>query len=305
MVQQERERLLEFAYPDTPGASAEVHRHYRERNGLPESAIPRCSRVDVCGIPVDAVEVDGAVHYLTGAIKRKDRMQVCTVNLDFLVSARQDEEVRRILQQAELNLADGAPLLWLSRLTGQALPARAAGADLIPRLMSMAAQSGWRVFLLGGEGGVAAAAATELVRRHPSLQIAGVHEPPRSRLADMDDAEILGKLAAADADILLVALGHPKQEKWIHRNRDVLPVPVSIGVGCTLDLIAGRRSRAPTRMQSHGLEWLYRLTHEPRRLGGRYARDGLVFLLCLLPHSMQQRLLRERHSWRRLQEARD
>ena len=255
----------------------------------PGAVHARLPRVDLCGTPIDALEVDEAVQWLGRAIDQNARMQVCTVNLDFLVSARQDKEVRSILEQAELNLADGAPLLWLSRAAGQPLPGRAAGADLIPRLMLAAAQQGWRIFLLGGENGVGAVAAAELVRQYPTLAIAGVYEPPRSALEDMNDDEILRQLAAANADILLVALGHPKQEKWIHRHRDGLQVQVSIGVGCTLDLLAGRHTRAPLWMRTRGLEWLYRLGNEPRRLSRRYVKDGLVFAVFLLPHSISQR----------------
>jgi N-acetylglucosaminyldiphosphoundecaprenol N-acetyl-beta-D-mannosaminyltransferase len=154
--------------------------------------------------------------------------------------------------------------------------------------MRLAAEHGARVFLLGGEGGVAEAAARRLRDQLPALVIAGCYEPPRARIEDMDNEAIVARINEARADVLLVALGNPKQEKWIARYRDRLPVSVAIGVGCCLDLIAGRRRRAPRWMQAVGMEWLFRLAQEPRRLFSRYLRD-LGWLAVIAASTLRER----------------
>jgi exopolysaccharide biosynthesis WecB/TagA/CpsF family protein len=184
-------------------------------------------------------------------------------------------------------------VVWLGRLLGTRVPERVAGADLIPAFVGVAAEVGARVFLLGGERGVAAEAAARLTARYPALVVAGTYEPPRASIEDMNNAEILARIEEARPDVLLVALGHPKQERWIDMNRDRLPVSVAIGVGCVLDLIAGRSQRAPRWMQKVGLEWAYRLAQEPRRLVGRYVRDA-VWLVPIVAAGLRERMISPR-----------
>jgi exopolysaccharide biosynthesis WecB/TagA/CpsF family protein len=242
----------------------------------------KSGRFDVSGVPIDGVTMEQALARMGAAIERGSLLQACTINLDFLVRAKNDSGVRRIFQTSELNLADGWPVVWLGRLLGHAIPGRVAGADLVPSLMHWAAARGARVFLLGGEDGVAAAAARRLMHDIPNLVIAGWHEPPRAPIDAMDNEAILRQIEASRADILLVALGHPKQDQWIARHRSRLSVSVAIGVGCCLDLLAGRVARAPRWMQAVGLEWFFRLAQEPRRLFGRYVVDaGWLLILGL------------------------
>ena len=227
------------------------------------------------GVPIDPLGMDQALERLRGAIRQRQMTHLCTVNLDFLANARRHEDVRSLLQQSDFNLPDGAPVVWLGKLQGRKVPGRVAGSDLVPRLLSVAAEEGARVFLLGGEDGVATEAARRMTEANPALIIADVYEPPRQALADMNHQGIIDRIRDSRADILLVALGHPKQDRWITLNREKLNVSVAMGVGCTFDLIAGRRQRCPRWMGASGLEWLYRCVHEPRRLGGRYATDAL------------------------------
>jgi N-acetylglucosaminyldiphosphoundecaprenol N-acetyl-beta-D-mannosaminyltransferase len=210
-----------------------------------------------------------------------------------VVRAQRDPEIRRIFHRSDLNLADGAPVVWLARLLGAEMPARVAGADLVPALMADPALSGSRVFLLGGEDGVASIAAARFLELYPGIQIAGTYEPPRASVHDMDNAEILRRIEAAKPDVLLVAFGNPKQEHWIDMHRDRLAVSVAIGVGCVFDLVAGRTSRAPRWMQDAGLEWLYRTAREPRRLAGRYITDA-VWLVPITLKALRQRVERRR-----------
>lgn len=241
----------------------------------PASSSLHNGRVSVAGVPIDRLDMDAAVDRLRDALVRRRQVQVATVNLDFLVRAQRMPELMAVLGRTELNLADGMPVVWLSRLIGRPVPGRIAGADLVPRLMSELAQSGARVFLLGGEGGVAEAAARRLVREIPGIEVCGVHEPPRASLDDLENSGLVEMIEGSGASVLLVALGNPKQELWIARHRNRLPgIAIAVGVGCVFDILAGRVSRAPDWMQRAGLEWLYRLVNEPRRLAGRFARDA-------------------------------
>ena len=258
-----------------------------DRQGRAES--PSAPRFDLAGVPIDPIGMTEAISRLRAAIGGPKLFQVSTINLDFMVRAQNDLQIRRIFQQSDLNVADGAPVVWLGRLLGTQVPERVAGADLVPALMGVAAEMGARVFLLGGEGGVAEEAAARLVELHPALVIAGTYEPPRASIDEMNHAEALARIDEAKPDILLVALGHPKQELWIEMHREHLPVSVAIGVGCVLDLIAGRSRRAPGWMQRVGLEWTYRLVQEPRRLLGRYVRDA-VWLLPIVVTALRERI---------------
>ncbi len=242
------------------------------------------------GVPVDRMDLETSIEHVLAAVRERRFTQVCTVNLDFVVNARRNEAVRSVLSRSDLNLADGSPVLWLGRVTGQKLPERVAGADFVPHLAAAATDARASLFLLGGEGGAAAAAAEILQARHPGLRVGGVYEPPRAALEDIDTGEIMRRLDVVRPDILFVALGHPKQDLWIAANRDRLPVSVAVGVGCSFDLIAGHRKRAPGWMQRAGLEWLFRVGNEPTRLAKRYAIDGCWLVAVLLPLSLQQRV---------------
>lgn len=246
-----------------------------------EQSTPR--RMKVAGVPVDRLTMSEAIDRLAEPAAGNRPRQVCTINLDFLVRARFDQGIRSIFENSDLNLADGFPVLWLARLQGDRLPQRVAGADLVPRLMAAAAERGASVYLLGGEGGVARDAARQLSATVPGLRIAGWFEPPRAPIDTMDNCAIIRDINSSGADLLLVALGHPKQDRWIAAHRDELRVSVAIGVGCCLDLIAGRVRRAPAWMQRAGLEWLFRAMQEPRRLAGRYAVDFGALGLFILP----------------------
>jgi N-acetylglucosaminyldiphosphoundecaprenol N-acetyl-beta-D-mannosaminyltransferase len=251
-------------------------------------AASQARRVEIAGVPIDAVDMRTAVSMVVDAIGEGKLFQVSTINLDFMVRAQRDPEVRRVFRRTNLNLADGAPVVWLARLLGVRMPGRVAGADFVPALVRELAGAGARLFLLGGEGGVAEAAGRRMVELNPDLVVAGTYEPPRARVEDMDNAEILARIGAAAPDVLLVAFGHPKQERWIDLHRDQLPVSVAIGVGCVLDLTAGRSRRAPRWMQAAGLEWFYRLAQEPDRLFGRYLMDA-AWLLPIAASALRAR----------------
>uniref|UniRef100_E6QMG4 Putative N-acetylglucosaminyldiphosphoundecaprenol N-acetyl-beta-D-mannosaminyltransferase (Modular protein) n=1 Tax=mine drainage metagenome TaxID=410659 RepID=E6QMG4_9ZZZZ len=247
--------------------------------------------VSVLGLPLSRVTLDGAVEQIDQMLQDGGVHQVATANLDFWLNSTSDEHLHRILAGCDMVVADGMPLVWASRMLGEPLPERVTGVDLIPRLMQLSARKGYKVFLLGGAEGIGERAKELFERWYPGVQICGVYAPPAAELNQMDHGEIVARVAAAKPDMLLVSFGNPKQEKWIWMHKKRLGVPVSIGIGGSLDMLLGDLNRAPRWMQRIGMEWLMRLAQEPRRLGPRYLRDfiGLTSRLPIaLAASMMQ-----------------
>lgn len=253
----------------------------------------------VLGVPIDDVNMSEALDRIEAFIQigraTGKSHQIATVNADFVVKAQYDPELRYLLQEADMATADGMPLVWGARLLGVSLEDRVAGSDMVPALIERAAAKGYSVYFLGAAPEVARQAVDILQERHPDLIVAGVYSPPYRSVLEMDEA-ILEDIQAAQPDILLVAFGNPKQEKWIGMVRRQLNVPVMIGIGATLDFIAGSKKRAPRWMQKSGLEWLYRLIQEPARLWRRYVVDLAVFSTFFLRQWWRQWQRRRTHS---------
>jgi N-acetylglucosaminyldiphosphoundecaprenol N-acetyl-beta-D-mannosaminyltransferase len=241
--------------------------------------------VAVLGVPFNNVTMNEAVNIIEEKIESGGFHQVATANVDFLMHAIHDRELRNILCSCSLVVPDGMPILWSARLMGSRLKERVCGIDLVPRLAELAARRGYRIYLLGASDKSSQRAAEVLEERYPGLQIVGRYSPPVRPLEQMNHEEILHRIEQARPDILLVAFGNPKQEKWLHMHRDRLQVPVSIGIGGSLDMIAGKLARAPQWMQKSGMEWFFRAAQEPRRLVGRYVSDALT-LGRYLPQQM-------------------
>ena len=239
-----------------------------------------CSTVAVLGVPFHNVTMDEAVALIEEQIREGGFHQVATANVDFLKNAMNDSDLRDILCSCEMIVPDGMPVVWMSQLIGTPLKERVSGVDLVERLADVSARRGYGVFLLGASEARSQRAARALKQRFPELRIVGRYSPDPQPLEKMDHEEILRRIEEARPDILLVAFGNPKQEQWIAMHRDRLKVPVCIGVGGTLDFLSGTVRRAPRWMQSSGLEWLYRILLEPKRLAARYLADGI----CLFRH---------------------
>jgi N-acetylglucosaminyldiphosphoundecaprenol N-acetyl-beta-D-mannosaminyltransferase len=239
------------------------------------------ARVQLAGIPLDPLDLPAATATLDRFVRSGRPHQVVTVNLDFLAIARRDPAFRQVLGRAALALADGQPLVWTARRYGTPVPARVAGVDLLDAACALAARRGYRPFLLGAGPGVAARAAAVLEARHPGLRVAGVYSPPYGELGAAEEGRMVAAVRAARPDLLFVALGAPRQDVWIGRQLGALGVPVCMGVGGALDLVAGRVPRAPGWMQRVGLEWGFRLVQEPGRLWKRYLVDDVPELLRL------------------------
>ena len=225
-------------------------------------------RVWVWGVPFAPITLTEAVAAVSELIRAGPSV-VLHHRADALCDAdRAEPDLRAINDRAAFIVADGKPLVWASRMQGSPLPERVAGSDLIFHLCEEAAREGFRVFLLGGGEGVAEEAARRLVARYPGLQIVGTECPPFREPTPEEELALLERIRRAAPDLLFVAFGQPKGERWIIRHLEDLGVPVSVQVGASLDFAAGRVRRAPRWMQKSGLEWVFRLSLEPRRLAG-------------------------------------
>jgi N-acetylglucosaminyldiphosphoundecaprenol N-acetyl-beta-D-mannosaminyltransferase len=200
-----------------------------------------------------------------------------TPNVDHAVLFNRRADLRAAYRDASLVLADGTPLVWAARLLKQSLPERVAGSDLVPRLFA-GANTALRVLLLGAEPGVADLAASRIAREWPNVRVVGTYSPPLGFEKDpAENARILEIVTNARPDLVVVGLGAPKQELWVHRHHQRLQAKVVICAGATIDFLAGHRRRSPVWMRQLGLEWIHRLCTEPRRLVFRYLRDAWVF----------------------------
>lgn len=239
--------------------------------------------VAVMGLPLANVTASEAVDQIEELILSGGTHQVATANLDFWVNSLKDVHLHRIIAGCSLVLADGMPLVWISRLLGSPLKERVSGVDMVPMLAELSARKGYGIYLLGGKPGVGERATKLLQERYPGVNIVGHHAPPLTDLERMDHGDTLERIRQAKPDILMVAFGNPKQEKWIRMHSKRLGVPVSIGIGGSMDMLIGDVQRAPVWMQRSGLEWLGRCAQEPKRLLPRYWRNfsGLVTRLPL------------------------
>jgi N-acetylglucosaminyldiphosphoundecaprenol N-acetyl-beta-D-mannosaminyltransferase len=238
-------------------------------------------RIQIGKLPIDVVDLAGSVNAIEDLIGVGGT--VFTPNVDHIVMGEQNEVFRRAYQRTSLSLVDGVPVLWASRLLGRPLPEKVSGSDLVLPLMERAAARGWRVFLLGGAPGTGEIAAARLKEQFPSLLIVGTEAPwidLKSPVAERH--AVAARIAEAKPDLVMVAFGAPKQEIFCDEMLDLLKPAVLVCVGAGLDFIAGAAHRAPPWMSRWGLEWMYRLAREPRRLAARYLlRDPQFFVILL------------------------
>ena len=240
-------------------------------------------RVELLGVEIDSVTFDEAVVEIVKYVESGKRGYVVTPTVDHLVKLRRDAEFREVYRGASLVFPDGMPLLWAARFLGRPLVSRVCGSDLFPALCRCAAEMGWRVFFLGGMPGVAEKAAETLRKRHPSLQVSGTYAPPFGFEKNEDENnKVLDLIRSAAPHLLFVGLGAPKQEKWMYRYREEHGAIISVGIGISFDFVVGTQKRAPNWVQSAGLEWLWRLAGEPKRLWRRYLLEDPIFFWWVL-----------------------
>lgn len=260
-----------------------MHRVSESPSDPPSARRPDRRRVRVGRVSIDALTFDQALDAIAALVADGKGGAVYTPNVDHVVMVNHDERFRSAYDSVDLSLADGMPILWAARLLGSPLPAKISGSDLMLPLVERAAREGWRVYLLGGGPGVAEKAAEKLVARFPSLVVAGTDAP----MLNMDApaatrAPVVERIRAARPDVVLVCLGAPKQELFIREIASRVRPAVLLGVGAAIDFVAGTARRAPRWMSETGLEWLYRLAQEPRRMWKRYLVRDPEFALIVL-----------------------
>ena len=226
-----------------------------------------------------------AIEEICRLVESKTKSYVVPINVDVVVKMEKDEYLRRIVEEADLTLVDGQPLVWISKWHKHPVKEKVSGSDLVPKLCEIAAQKGYSVFLLGGAEGVTEKAKENLQKKWNKLNIAGIYSPPIGFETDnMEKMMINDLINKAKADILVVCFGCPKQEKWIYENYRNYSASVSICAGATVDYIAEKVKRAPGWMSNHGLEWFFRATQEPFRLISRYWNDAVSIVPILLKY---------------------
>jgi N-acetylglucosaminyldiphosphoundecaprenol N-acetyl-beta-D-mannosaminyltransferase len=235
--------------------------------------------VAVLGVPLALTDYEHTLDWMDEAVAADERGYVCVAATHTVMACQEDAELRAAVLDADFTVPDGQPLVWALRLLGHPLPDRVYGPTLMDAACARAARTGRRFYLYGGRNhGALAELARQLRLRHPGLQIVGGHVPPFRELTADEEAAVAADIARSRADVVWVGIGVPKQEKWMAHMRPRLSAPVLVGVGAAFDFHAGLIPQAPAAMQRLGLEWLFRLAQEPRRLWRRYLRYNPRFV---------------------------
>lgn len=254
------------------------------------SAPEAIARREILGLPIAMTDYEQAMDAMDGMIATRTPGYVCALATHAVSLSRDDTELREAIRASTLALPDGVPLVWAANLLGEHLPHRVYGPELMRRYSDRCAEQGHRVWLYGGrDQGSLVQLALNLRRMHPGLRIVGGQSPPFRALSAGEEDAIAQQIDGAKPDVLWVGIGAPKQEKWMARMRDRVEVPVMGGVGAAFDFHAGRVSQAPHWMQERGVEWIYRIAQEPRRLLPRYLFHNPRFLTALLGQLVRER----------------
>jgi N-acetylglucosaminyldiphosphoundecaprenol N-acetyl-beta-D-mannosaminyltransferase len=248
-------------------------------SGAPPKTLPPVPQARVLGVPLALTDYEQTLDWIDAAVSLGAREYLCVAAVHTVMESRDDDALRDAVSDAAFTVPDGQPLVWALRALGHEIDARVYGPELMDRACARAARTGQRHYLYGGRDERALAQlAANLLDRHPSLQLAGGWSPPHRELDEAELDEVAARINAARPDVVWVGLGVPKQEKWMAAMRERLDAPVLAGVGAAFDFHAGLIPQAPAWMQRRGLEWLFRLAQEPRRLWRRYARHNPRFV---------------------------
>lgn len=239
-------------------------------------------RVEILGARVDALKMEEAEEQIANFVRSGLPHQVVTLNPEILYRAQQEPELLDLINHAHLVTADGTGVVWACRVAGRPVPERVTGIDLMLRLVARSAKEGWRIFLLGGEPGIAQEAARRLQQQYPRLLIVGTchgYFSSTGSSSSCSEAEIVEMIRSKNPHLFFAGMGAPRQDQFIARNLNCLRVPVAMGVGGSFDVIAGRVSRAPVWMQRMHVEWLGRLLQEPRRIKRVFILPKFIWLV--------------------------
>ncbi len=260
------------------------------QNPTPNHRSKKCTWI--LGVRIDKVDMAETVAKVEQFIAARTPLRIIyTPNLDFLAKMRTDREFREIVNSADLSVSDGMGLVYAAKIRGDPVPGLVGGRRLFEQLCAVAADRGYKIFLMGAGPGVVQQASVVLQHRFPAIKIAGVFTPPYfSEAGGPEGIRMIEAVNRSGADILFIGLGSPKQERWIYYYRKQLQVPVVIGVGASFDLMAGRITTPPKWVTDAGFEWVYRLAAEPRRLWRRYTVEMVKLAPLLVKAFLNQRM---------------
>ena len=253
-------------------------------------SLPKIDRIDVGGINVSAASLDEAADWVAAAVAARARTYVCVRDAHGIIAARHNPALREAHNAAGMVTPDGMPIVWTLRALGARNVTRVYGPDLMLAVSDRMRATGARHYYFGGAPGLAETLAAKLSDRFPGLAVAGTFSPPFREQTDAELADACSAIDATGADIVWVGLSTPKQELWMARARPHLAAPVLIGVGAAFDFHAGTKRQAPLWMQRNGLEWLFRVASEPKRLGRRYLKTVPLFGLLAVSLVLRARL---------------
>lgn len=237
------------------------------------------ARIKFMNTCIDNLTMSETLNEIDKLIQKKICSYVVTPNVDHIVRLEKDEELQKVYKNASLILTDGKPLIWISKWYKTPIKEKISGSDLFPKVCELAANKNYTMYLLGAAEGVADTAARNLMKKYPGLNIVGTYSPPFGfEKNEQEMNKIKTQIQEVHPDILIVGLGCPKQEKFMYYHCKELGVPISFGLGASIDFEAGNIKRAPKWMSNHGLEWLYRFSKEPKRLFKRYFVDDLKII---------------------------
>ena len=237
------------------------------------------ARIKFMNTNIDNLTMAETLHEIDKLIQKKNCSYVVTPNVDHIVRLEKDVELQKVYKNASLILTDGKPLIWISKWYKTSIKEKISGSDLFPKVCELAANKNYTMYLLGAAEGVADTAAKNLMKKYPGLNVVGTYSPPFGfEKNEQEMNKIKTQIQEVHPDILIVGLGCPKQEKFMYYHCKELGVPISFGLGASIDFEAGNIMRAPKWMSNHGLEWLYRFSKEPKRLFKRYFVDDLKII---------------------------
>lgn len=241
-------------------------------------------RVDVLGVGISAIDPAMALAEITRWVDTGAQHYVCVTGVHGVMESQRDPELKAIHNRSGLTTPDGMPMVWAGKRAGAEHMRRVYGPDLMLAVLERAAARGWSSYFYGGADGVPELLAGRMGRRFPGLQVAGMYSPPFRPVTPEEDRAIVERINASGAQLVWVGLSTPKQERWMAAHIDKLQAPVLLGVGAAFDFHAGNLAQAPAWMQQRGLEWLYRLYREPKRLWRRYLGNNPRFAAAILRH---------------------
>lgn len=228
---------------------------------------------------INNVSMDETIHAVEAMIKEGKKSYIVPINVDVVMKIEQDTYLKKIVDQADMVLVDGKPLVWISKIHKRPVKAKISGSDLVPIICKDAAEKEYTVFIIGGKDGVAEKAKESLEKIFPEIKVVGTYAPPFGFEKNKNELDKINKMIShVHPDVLIVCFGCPKQEKWVYENYQKYDAKVSICAGATVDFLAGNVNRAPKWMSDHGLEWFYRFTQEPKRLFRRYFIDDIKII---------------------------